>query len=103
VPTVAYAATFERELAAQVVHLAEHGGAALVDRLKDDLARLRDLLARFPWSGTELTSERDRRLRKLKLRHAPFTVWYIVDPVADRVMLTRLFHGRQRTPGPRLP
>lgn len=102
-PTVAYLATFDRDLGSQTAYLAQHQQAEWARRMKDDLAHLEHLLTRFPWSGRELARERDVSVRKLKLRHTPFVVWYAVDAGADRVVFFHLFHARQRTPEPRPP
>lgn len=102
-PTVAYAATFDRDLGSQTAYLAEHQQADWARRLKDDLDRLEQLLAHFPWSGRELARTGEVSVRKLKLRQTPFIVWYAVDKAADRVVFFRLFHARQRMPEPRLP
>lgn len=102
-PRIAYAATFDRDLHAQTAYLAEHQQAERALRLKDDLDQLARLLAQFPLSGPELARERDISVRRLKLRHTPYVVWYAVDPAVDRVVFFRLFHARQETPEARLP
>jgi len=63
-----------------------------------------DLLGQFPEAGVELARDGPMILRRLRLQHAPFYVWYIVDLRRDRgVTFFRLFHARQLTPEPRLP
>jgi hypothetical protein len=44
------------------------------------------------------------KIRRLRLHHAPFYVWYLVDERRGRrVTFFRLFHARQLTPEPRVP
>lgn len=72
--------------------------------LAQDLDTLRSLLAEFPEAGRELDRAGVKTLRRLKLRRAPYLVWYSFDPEspARTVELYRLFHARQLTPEPRL-
>lgn len=72
--------------------------------LQEDLAEVEAMLLRFPESGFELAREGTETLRRLKLRRAPFFVWYSADSRSHgaEVRFLRLFHTRQKTPKPRL-
>lgn len=72
--------------------------------LHDDLAEAEAMVLRFPNSGFELAHQGTESLRRLRMRRAPFFVWYSADAASpDRVVrFLRLFHTRQRAPKPRL-
>lgn len=102
-PRVANHPQFETEVVAQIEHLREQGDIDRILGLFGDFSELRQLLARFPEAGRELARSGERSLRTIRLRRAPFVVWYRYAPDLDEVTLYRLFHRRQDRPPPRLP
>ena len=91
---------FAAEVAVQVAALHAAAEWSWVATLEQDLDETSQLLARFPDAGRELARDGERTLRKLRLRRAPFYVWYRTAEGED-TRLVRLFHVRQRTPRPR--
>lgn len=99
---VRYADRCRSEALAEVRRSVAAGEHQWAVRLTEDLIELEDLVARFPDAGIEIARDGRATLRKMKLRHCPFVVWYTTDEARDEVVLARLFHARQRTPAPRL-
>lgn len=93
---------FDSDVAAQLERLVELDSVDGILGLLGDLSELIALLARYPEAGRELARDRERTLRKLRLRRAPFVAWYRYAPDLDEVSLYRLFHARQNMPPPRL-
>lgn len=90
---------FADDVAIQIAALeAEHEWAWL-EILEQDLDLAIQLLARFPDAGRVLASDGARSLRKLRLRRAPYYLWYRTADGED-TYLVRLFHVRQRTARP---
>ncbi len=102
---VVYAEEFAADLDGEVDYLRRHHEWGWIVTLHEDLRDIEGMLARFPESGRELAREGLEALRKLRLRRAPFYVWYSFDASVPNGAVTflRLFHTRQRTPGSRLP
>ncbi len=71
--------------------------------MREDLIGAGELLAAFPYAGPELRSRGTESLRRLKLRHTPFIVWYVVGSSDAVVTFARIFHTRQESPSPRVP
>lgn len=104
-PRVEYEDVFSADLSAELSYLRARQERAWITNLHDDLAELTALLTHFPEAGRELARKRTVTLRKLRLRRAPFYIWYTFDSAIANgpVRFLRLFHVRQRTPEPRLP
>lgn len=87
-------------------HLLRREELGWIRTLANDLAEVEGLLEQFPLAGIELAREEAKTLRRLRLRHAPFSVWHSFDESTGRdgpVVFLRFFHAKQRTPQPRLP
>ena len=69
--------------------------------MREDLIAAGELLAAFPYAGPELSNRGAESLRRLKLPHTPFIVWYVVASGGATVTFLRLFHTRQVLPSPR--
>lgn len=55
-------------------------------------------MGQFPEAGVELARDGAMTVRRLRLKRAPFYVWYLVDlRKGRRVTFFRLFHARQLT------
>jgi plasmid stabilization system protein ParE len=93
---------FSAEFTDQVAHLKETRDVDRILGLFSSGSELIELLRRFPESGRELASEGPESLRAIRLRHAPFLVWYRYHADLDEVTLYRMFHVRQDRPPPRL-
>jgi len=92
------------DLARVTSHLHDEQEWSWLQRLWDEVDAAEDLLGRFPEAGVELARDGAMTVRRLRLKRAPFYVWYLVDlRRSRRVTLFRLFHARQLTPEPRLP
>ena len=104
-PQIEHTAKFSTDVSRQVAYLRDRGEFTLIETLRVDLSDLEDLLRRFPLSGRQPAAQGTDLLLKLRLRRAPFYVWYSFDPGAKNapVRLYRLFHVRQQTLRPRLP
>ena len=101
---VTFAVTFVADLARQTEHLQAAQEWSRLDHLAEDIAGLRDRLARFPGLGRELTRERERSLRRIPVGRLPYFVWYLCDLRGEGVVeVQRIFHTRQQTPAPRVP
>ena len=102
--TVRRSAAFDAAVAAQLAHLADHGRAEWIARLRDELAQFETGISTFPQMGRERDRDGTRVLRKMGLPKAPFSVWYAYDEAAPDAPLTLLgfFHDRQRERAPRL-
>jgi len=99
-----YREEFAGDLSKELAYLVGRRELSWVTILQEDLADLEGLLATFPESGNA-PREDAPVLRKLRLRRAPFYVWYAFDPRRRDapVTLLRLFHVRQDSPEPRAP
>ena len=99
-PRIEHDEEFAADLSRQVAYLREHQEFTWIRTLQTDIADLEELLAHFPLSGRKLAERRTDLLLRLRLRTAPFYVWYSFDPADPNgpVRLHRLFHVRQRTP-----
>ena len=93
-------ARFTADVAEQIATLAAAQEWSWLGILEQDLDETAQLLTRFPDAGRELTRAGSVSLRKLRLRRAPFYVWYRTGE-GEQTRLVRLFHVRQRTPRPR--
>jgi len=105
VTQIEYSDAFGADALRQVAYLRHRGEYAWVKTLRDDLAELEQVLTEFPLAGRELARQGTELLLRLRLRTAPFYVWYSVDPTGKNasVRLLRLFHVRQQATEPRLP
>ncbi|MSQ36856.1 MAG: hypothetical protein EXR61_00895 [Chloroflexi bacterium] len=103
-PSIAYRDEFARDLSKELAYLVGHRELSWVTVLQEHLADLEGLLATFPEAGAA-PREDTPVLRKLRLRRAPFYVWYAIDPRRRDAPVTflRLFHVRQDSPAPRAP
>lgn len=101
-PRIEYSDAFGADTLRQVAYLRDRREYAWIKTLSDDLAELEQLLTEFPLAGRELARQGNELLLRLRLRTAPFYVWYSVDPKRRNapVRLLRLFHVRQRSPDP---
>lgn len=97
---VVYGQEFYKDVARVVAYLADRQELAWIETLAQDLDEIEGLLGRFPEAGHELTREGTSALRKLRLRRAPFYVWYAFDAgtAGAPVWFVRLFHVRQAGP-----
>ena len=104
-PRIEHAEEFSADLSRQVAYLRDRQEFTWIETLRNDLTELEDLLAQFPLSGRQLAQQGTDLLLRLRLRTAPFYVWYGVDPAGTNtpVRFDRLFHVRQQAPEPRLP
>ena len=102
-PRIERAEEFKADIARQVSYLRRRQEFGWIETLRDDLVELEALLSEFPLSGRQLAEEGTALLLRLRLRTAPFYVWYGFDPTKKTtpVQLYRLFHVRQRSPEPR--
>jgi len=89
---------FAADVRRQIAHAIQEGGVPWVVRLQEDLAEVERILAEFPQAGRELRLGRRATVRKLRLRRAPFVVWYQIGSRGKTLVLVRLFHVRQRVP-----
>lgn len=103
-PSIAYRDEFAGDLSKELAYLVGRRELSWIAILQEDLADLEGLLATFPEASTT-PREDTPLLRKLRLRRAPFYVWYAFDPHQRDapVTLLRLFHVRQSSPEPRPP
>jgi len=101
VARVRHATDFTHALETILARLRSQEHASWLAMMRDDLAEIERLLTRFPDAGRVLATEGTFALRKLRLRRAPFYVWYVVDVARQEVTFVRLFHTRQRTADPR--
>ena len=104
-PRIEYSDAFGADTLRQVAYLRDRREYAWIKTLSDDLAELEQLLTEFPLAGRELARQGNELLLRLRLRTAPFYVWYSFDPAAKNapMRLYRLFHVRQQMLRPRLP
>lgn len=103
---VEYGEEFVADLEREVEYLRRLAEFGWIQTLAEDLDDIGDMLGAFPLLGHVLAREGADALLKLRLRRAPFYVWYSYrEETAEQglVTLLRLFHTRQRTPEPRLP
>lgn len=100
-----YRASFHADVAAQLEYLVRRGEPAWIVATLDDLRAAEELLERFPHAGREVAREGDTIVRALRLRRAPFVVWYAVQLRRRDAVVTmlRFFHERQRRAGPPAP
>jgi plasmid stabilization system protein ParE len=104
-PKIERAEEFGADASRQITYLLGRRELSWIKTLRDDLAELELLLAEFPLAGRQLAQQRTDLLLRLRLRTAPFYVWYSFDPgkKGARLRLLRLFHVRQQGPTGRLP
>lgn len=104
-PRIEHAEEFSADLSRQLAYLRKRQEFTWIETLRDDLTELEELLAQFPLSGRQLAAQGTDLLLKLRLRTAPFYVWYGFDPARTSapVRFYRLFYARQHAPEPRLP
>ncbi len=99
-----YAEEFLADLDRNVSYLREQREWGWVEALQENLAEVEELIESFPDSGFELAREAGEVLRRLRLRRAPYYVWYRMGSAPDAsVTLLRLFHVRQNAPKPHAP
>jgi len=105
VPRIEHAEEFSADLSRQVAYLGDRREFTWLETLRSDITELEELLAQFPLSGRQLAQQGTDLLLRLRLRTAPFYVWYSFDPAGMNVPVRfyRLFHVRQQAPVPRLP
>lgn len=89
---------FAADLRSQLTYLVERDELEWLVTLHEDLSEAEDLLASFPEAGRELRRQGAAPVRRLRLRRAPYVVWYELSARRKRVNLLRLFHVRQRIP-----
>lgn len=89
---------FAADLREQLRYLVDRADVEWILILQADLFEAEELLRTFPEAGRELRLERRPAVRRLRLRRAPYVVWYEVTAARRRVTLVRLFHVRQRRP-----
>jgi plasmid stabilization system protein ParE len=65
----------------------------LSDRMRQRIERTPALLTRFPRMGTPLGST---AIRKLRVRHTPFVLYYQLEP--DRIVVLRVIHAAHDIP-----
>jgi len=105
VPRVDYGDEFARDLENDVRYLQRIQEPGWIATLEQDLSELEALLGEFPLAGVERARTGSQLMLKMRMRRAPFHVWYIYDPAAGVdgvVTFIRLFHTRQQTPELRL-
>ena len=102
---IEHAQEFSADVSRQVAYLRDRKEFTWIETLRNDLTELEQLLTQFPLSGRQLAQEGTNLLLRLRLRTAPFYVWYGFDPGMTKAPLRfyRLFHVRQQVPEPRLP
>ncbi len=89
---------FASDLRRQLSYLVERDELEWIITLREDLDEAEDLLASFPAAGREVRLGRRAPVRRLRLRRAPYVIWYQLSATRMRVTLVRLFHVRQRRP-----
>lgn len=98
-----YRESFRADLAAQLGYLVRSGEPTRIVVTLDDLGAAEELLERFPHAGREIARDGGTIVRVLRLRRAPFVVWYAVQMRRRRdavVTMLRFFHERQRRTQP---
>ncbi len=103
---IVYAEEFSADLVREVEYLRRVQEFGWIRTLMGDLDDLEGLLGTFPLLGHELVREGTAALLKLRMRRAPFYVWYSYDDATGQhgpLTFLHLFHTRQLTPEPRLP
>ena len=100
-----YRESFRADVAAQLEYLVRRGEPTWIVATLDDLGAAEELLGRFPHAGREVARDGDTIVRVLRLRRAPFVVWYAVQMRRRDAVVTmlRFFHERQRRPGSLAP
>jgi plasmid stabilization system protein ParE len=101
---VTFTSTFVADLGRRTAYLATAEEWSRLDHLAEDVAGLREQLARFPGIGRELTRDRGQSLRRVAVGRLPYFVWYLWDPRGDGIVeVQRIFHTRQHAAPPRIP
>ena len=88
---------FADDLRAQLRYLSDRGELEWIATLDEDVLQAEQVLAQFPEAGRALANEGRPAVRRLRLRRAPYVVWY-TPAQRKRVVLLRLFHVRQKGP-----
>ncbi|MGH2377230.1 MAG: hypothetical protein ACRDGT_02005 [Candidatus Limnocylindria bacterium] len=103
---IVYADEFSSDLERDVGYLQRIQQLDWVRTLMEDLSDIEGLLEHFPRVGYELARRGTEALLRLRMRRAPYYVWYSYDEATGQdgaITLLRLFHTKQQTPEPRLP
>jgi len=103
---IVYAEEFSSDLERDITYLHRLHELGWIRTLMEDLTEMESLLEHFPRAGHELARQRTAALLRLRMRRAPYYVWYSYDEATGEdgpATFLRLFHTKQQTAEPRLP
>lgn len=102
---IVYADDFAADLERDTAHLQRIQELGWIRTLREDLSEVEGMLERFPLAGYELARQGTEVMLRLRMRRAPYYVWYSYDEATGQngaVTFLRLFHTKQQTPALRL-